>query len=332
MAPTPDSILVFAAMRNEGAFLLEWVTWYRMLGFEVLVGINDCTDHSPQLLDALARAGWLTTFEHHPNPGQPPKTSAHRAMQKRPEVRAADWLLICDVDEFLVLRRGDTIADYLAQVDRSARGIAFHWRCFGTGGIDRYEDGLVHRQFTRCGPADMTPNIFFKTLVRRPREVARFTDHGPAALRDGQLGQGPEVIRDAAGRVIDRFTSEPGPVRFTAPADITHATAQMNHYILRSREGFGLKRGTPSASASKDRYTNHFFRARDVNTETDTSALACRDRFDALHARAMALPDVARLHHLCCADYVARLSAAAGKPPESDPRWRHHMEKAGATA
>ena len=42
--------LVFTTMRNEGPFILEWVAWQKMLGFDnVLILFNDCTDRSPQL-------------------------------------------------------------------------------------------------------------------------------------------------------------------------------------------------------------------------------------------------------------------------------------------
>ncbi|MFN3724188.1 MAG: glycosyltransferase family 2 protein, partial [Paracoccaceae bacterium] len=61
----------------------------------------------------------------------------------------------------------------------------------------------------------------------------------------------------------------------------------------------------------------------------DTSALRHAARFDAIHAQAMALPEVARLHHLCCADYAARLAEAAGIAPQADARWRWHMGQAG---
>ena len=47
-------VTVVASMRNEGPFIVEWVTWYRMLGFsDVVVVTNNCTDRSPELLDAL---------------------------------------------------------------------------------------------------------------------------------------------------------------------------------------------------------------------------------------------------------------------------------------
>lgn len=53
--------LVTTTMRNEGPFILEWVAWYLMLGFDhIVVFYNDCTDHSPALLQALDAAGILT--------------------------------------------------------------------------------------------------------------------------------------------------------------------------------------------------------------------------------------------------------------------------------
>lgn len=83
MSGQVEKFLVFAAMRNEGPFIVEWVSWYRMLGFEVLIGINDCTDHSPALLERLAAEGWCRFFEHTPREGVSPKASAHRMMRNR---------------------------------------------------------------------------------------------------------------------------------------------------------------------------------------------------------------------------------------------------------
>ena len=330
MTQRAEKFLVFAGMKNEGAFLVEWVTWYRMLGFDVLVGINDCTDRSPALLARLQEEGWLRFFEHKPRPGQPPKTSAHNAMRRQPQVAETDWLLICDVDEFLVLHEGDgTIGSYLDEMGRDFLGMAFHWRCFGSGGAQQYADGLVHRQFRRCGPGNMTPNIMFKMLFRQPLRFARYSDHSPFQF-DGDWTAPENRVVDCELRPIERFLTNPHPIRFTGPEEITHKTAQMNHYIIRAEESFDLKRGTASASALKDRYTDRFYKARNRNGYQDLSALVWSDRFDALHARAMALPGVARLHHLCCADYVRRLCDNQGKRAEDDPRWQQHMAKAEA--
>jgi len=42
----------------------------------------------------------------------------------------------------------------------------------------------------------------------------------------------------------------------------------------------------------------------------------------------MALPDVRRLHHLCCADYAARLAAKQGRTANADPRYVLHLDLA----
>jgi len=325
----PETFLVFAAMKNEGAFIVEWVSWYRAMGFSVLVGINDCTDHSPALLDLLAQAGWLQVFSHAPPKDVPPKASAHRAMRAHPAMTTADWLLICDVDEFLVLHQGDgSIAGYLDAMGRDFLGMAFHWQCFGNSGWQKYQPGLTHRQFLRCGPGQRQVNAMFKTLIHDPLRFRKYSDHSPFEF-DGVWGEGRNLIVDSERRVIDKFQTEPQPIRFSTVEQITHKTAQMNHYIIRSDEHFALKRGTKSASAFKDRYTDQFYRARNKNGMKDNSALAWASRFDPVHAQAMAIPGVARLHHLCCADYVARLLGPGGARPQDDPRWQFHMAQAG---
>ncbi len=324
-----ERFLVFAAMRNEGAFIVEWVCWYRMLGFRVLIAWNDCTDHSPALLAALAAAGWIETFEHCPGTDAP-KYSAHRALRAHPRTAATDWLLICDVDEFLVLDRGDgTIVSYLDGIGRDHPGVSFHWRCFGTGGARRWRDLPVHRRFTACVAGQDGVNTGFKTLFRDPLRYHLFRDHAPD-WRDGRPGLGGIAFVDAAGRPIEEFRDSAIPLRATVPERICHAPARMNHYILRDRETFDLKRGTLSATGRVDRYTDAFFNRRNRGPDRDGAALVQGHRFAAIHAAAMALPGVARLHHLCCADHVARIRTRAGLAPEGDPRWQHHMAAAAA--
>jgi hypothetical protein len=326
MTDRPEKFLVFAGMRNEGAFIVEWVAWYRMLGFDVLVGINDCTDHSPELLQRLADEGWLRFFVHQPAERVAPKASAHRKMRGHPAVAETDWLLICDVDEFLVLNRGDgTIRGFLDVMGRDFLGMAFHWKCFGNSGFKTYQDGLVHQQFQRCGAGGRGPNAMFKTLIKNPLRFRKFSDHSPWEF-DGTWGPLPDNFVDCELRPIAKFLTESHPIRYTAPQDITHVNAQMNHYVIRSDESFDLKRGTKSASAFKDRYTERFYRQRNRNEQRDLSALSYRDRFAPVYAEAMALPGIRRLHHLCCADYLARLCANQGRRAEDDPRWREQIK------
>ena len=70
--------LAILTVRNEGAFLLEWLAHHRLTGFtDFLVLSNDCTDGTAAMLDRLAAMGLLT---HLPNPAPHPKGPQWRAL------------------------------------------------------------------------------------------------------------------------------------------------------------------------------------------------------------------------------------------------------------
>lgn len=133
---------------------------------------------------------------------------------------------------------------------------------------------------------------------------------------------------DGSGKSLHDWHPEGDYMRRMSLGRQDHSAAQVNHYMVRSAESFGLKKGTLSPVAGKDRYTDSFFDRYNRNEVEDRSALTYSERFDPIHAEAMALSDIAALHHLCCADYVARLAAKAGMTPEDDPRYRHHRDEA----
>ncbi|WP_235829875.1 glycosyltransferase family 2 protein [Frigidibacter oleivorans] len=328
--------LVISSMRDEGPFIVEWVTWYRLIGFtDILVLTNDCSDHSPDLLDALQAAGWVTHVRATIPDGAYPQQAKLRRARRHPLVAEADWILICDVDEFLVIHRGEgRIGDLLPAGDAPFTGMSINWRVFGTGNRLDWGDGLVHRQFHRCAWRVHGVNRWFKGLFRRPEIFGKFQSHGPSgfdrATAGADWGAEPLVWVNSAGTVLPDWHPEGAYMRMTPQHLTTHEAAQINHYMLRSEESFSLKRGTLSAAALKDRYTDEFFDRFNRNEAEDTSALRHAAAFDALHARAMTLPGVARLHHLCCADYAARLAARAGRAPEDDPRRRLHLIRAAA--
>lgn len=329
---TKDSKITALSMaRNEGPFLLEWVCWYRMLGFDITVMTNDCTDRSPALLDALQSHGWLRHIRHQPEPGQPPKQSGYRVLQNDAEFLSSDWALVCDIDEFLVPNEADTIQELLSEFPEQTAGIAFPWRVFGNGGWEKYHYGQVHQQFRRAAPPHHPSARWFKSMIRNPRRYARMDDHAPAEPFTG-WGASDLVWRDAAGDRLPEFNMpENHPIRLTE--DVCKAPlARLHHYMIRSLETFDYRRGTPCASAGNDRYTEDYLTRFNLNGQRCLTAYRFEDRFKPILHAAKALPDVLRLHHLCCADYTAELVRHAGNDPEQDSRYQHHMRKATEAA
>ena len=317
--------LVTTAARDEGPFLLEWIAWYTMLGFsDLIIATNQCNDASPEMLDRLEDAGWLTHLRHAPPPGVPPLQSAHRAVRHHRAIASADWVFVCDVDELLVIRRGSgMITDLLPQAAPPFVGMALHWRCFGTGGVARFVDLPVHRQCRFRAPPKAPINAKFKSIFRTPLHFRHFGSHAPS----GYIGQSAPWVT-AAGKPLRQFHPNTNAQRATATDKIAHGIAHVNHYALRSTEHTMLKRGTPSASLGHDRYTDAYFAKFDRNDQPDNSTDTYADRFSGQMARLRAVPGILRLHHLCCAHYVARLANKAGYRPEDDPRYIRHLKAA----
>jgi hypothetical protein len=332
MATVEDSVAILS-QRNEGPFLLEWIAWYRMLGFDRIVVIhNDCTDHSPQLLRLLEREGIVFQKKHEPDPDRPPQPQAHRKVARLPAVKSAQWAFVCDADEFLVIHPGDgLLADLIAAWPAGAEAMTIHWKIYGTDGAEAWTDQLVHRSTTRCAAPQAQQNTQFKSLTRHPSHWHWLRSHGPIGWRGpGPWAEDdPRVVR-ADGTPFPGYNADGAPLNGTGREEITHALAQVNHYALQSRERFALKEGTRSAAAHLDRYSEDFFRRFDHNGDDDPVALKYAARFDAEHAALRAIPGVLRLHHLCCADYLAAIAAKLGRPEAAYPAIAVHRETAAA--
>lgn len=322
---------VAATMRNEGPFILEWVAWQKMLGFDdILILFNDCTDRSERLLRKLARYGHITTLQHQPPKGRHPKSWAHEQMAAHPLVKGADWLFLCDVDEFLVIHIGEgRVQDLLGPDEPDVAGIGINWKCFGDNGIETWEDGLVHRSFLKGAPLRDPANTSFKSFIWQPRRWGRFAEHTPRFWRGaGPWNEGHNRWVLGDGTWIEDYEPDVKPKTMVRPPLITHSAAQVNHYIIRTQEQWAFKRGRPSASRGVDRYDARFEGRYNKSLEEDPSALAYAERFDAIHAELCAIPGMMRLHHLCCADYIAAMCEKRGDDPTRDVRFARHMELA----
>lgn len=322
---------VAATVRNEGPFLLEWLAWQKMLGFtDVLFAFNDCTDHSADLMRVLECAGWCHAVEH--TPGDiPPVRSGLDAIHAHPVVRESDWLFICDVDEYLVIKQGHkSIGCFLSGKEHEFAGIAVQWKVFGTSNLYDYEDSFLHRTFQRAAKSKSFANVFIKSFIYKPARFHQLTPHVPRGMDvDGEWGEAPNRWSRANG---DPYAYNPNGKRKqrTPKNAITHRGAQLNHYVTKWAECMEYKMGTPCPfrKGDVDRYNERFFLKFDRNEIEDTQAMDWQDRFDAVYAQITSTPRVRELHHLCVADYLHAMNEKRGDDYRRDPRYAAHMAKA----
>lgn len=301
-----SAFTVITTMKNEGAFLLEWVAHHKALGFDhILICTNDCADHTRRMAMRLQTLGLAV---HHPTKPWP-ATSIQRSALKQATryeiVRKAEWLWVCDADEFLTIKIGDgSVQALAAAASAQTKVIPVPWRIFGPDGRLIYEDIPVTQQFVRAEAPRGQSFTYAKSLFRGLQNVARVGIHAPVARAD--LGR--DLQREEPGGRPWR----PQPHPMFVAAD--HGVAQVNHYALRSAESFLVKRDRGRVNhVGQDMgldYWNRFNLA-------DLPCNAIR-RYDAAaaqwRAQLMADPDLAFMHRKSVAWHRARIAALRADP------------------
>ncbi len=288
--------LAVLTLRDEGAFLLEWLAHHRAVGFtDFLVFSNDCRDGTDAMLDRLQEMGLLV---HERNDG-PHEGGVQWAALKRadrhPLVAAADWILALDIDEFVNIHTGDHRLEDLLDALPEADAITLTWRLFGNCGIVRYEDRPITEQFLRAAPKILHwpwRAAMFKTLFRNDGSYRKLGVHRP---------RNPDPARLARLRWFDGSGRELGP-RFRRQGLFSpfgrdnYRLVQLNHYPLGAMESYVVKAARGRAVHAGQALGMSYWSERNWCCAEDRSILALKAARDgelaALHDDAA----LARLH------------------------------------
>lgn len=264
--------LIVTTVKNEGAFLLEWLAHHRAVGFtDFLIFSNDCDDGTAEMLDRLAAMGWLT---HVPNPGpwpEGPQWAALKAADDHPTVKAADWVLVSDVDEFVAVKTGEGTLAALFDALPEATAIPLTWRFFGNAGVVAFRDQPVTETFLRAAPEVMHwpwRAAMFKTLFRNDGSYRKLGVHRPRSPAPGRMAD--QRWFDGSGRPL-------GPAFVTSRifSDFgrdNYALVQLNHYALGAMESYVVKCDRGRANREAGAFDMAYWVDRNLCAEEDRSA------------------------------------------------------------
>lgn len=297
----PEPAALVSCMRDEGLFIVEWVAFHQVIGFDrIVICSNDCSDGSDVLLDRLAAAGVLTHLRNAvPAGGRPQEAGLALAFAHLAETDA-EWLCHIDADEFLNIGLGaGRVADLLA-VAGKGDVIALPWRLFGDSGHQEWP-GATLPHFLRCEIAPDPDTVSHKSIYRF-RRFDGATDHMPVRPRIAH-----PVVLNAAGFALHGGTVMDGHhIRFH-PADRVWRPrkACINHYAVRSADCFALRdqrgRGWHADQGGKYALDGHWHRRANRNEGSNRSIMrhwpATLNRMAALRA----LPGVAAAEAVCTA-------------------------------
>lgn len=295
-------ILAILTLRNEAAFVLEWLAHHRAAGVtDFVILSNDCQDGTDAMLDRLEAMGLVTHIRNDGPYGRGGiQFTGYKLAQAHPRMAAADWVMTLDIDEFVNVHVGDhRLPDLIAALPE-ASAITLTWRLFGNAGQVRYEDRPVTEIFTRAAPTVMHwpwRAAMFKTLYRNDGTYGKLGVHRPRQPDPGRVAQARWF--DGEGRELERKFATTRV--FSNYGQSNYALAQLNHYALGAMESYVLKAARGRAVHSDHMLDLDYWVERNFNTDEDRSIEALSGPMQAELSQLKSDPDLARLH----ADAVA---------------------------
>lgn len=229
---------VVMCVKDEGAYLKEWIEYYLLQGVEhFYIYNNNGTDNSLDLIQKYIDKD-LVTWIDFPGPSMQ-RTIYNNAIERfKNETK---WLAIIDCDEFIVPLSPVKISDWLKSFSSYSQ-VLIYWCLYGSSGHKKKVPGLVIERFTQHQKdISSTP----KAIVN-PRAVIYAGVHEHIVFGD-TVNENKEILYG---------WKDPKP---------TGSTIRINHYAIKSYEEFKQKQLRGDACDEKRSYKDDYFKHCDIN-------------------------------------------------------------------
>lgn len=306
---------VVTSMKDEAPYILEWVAYHRALGFDrVVVLANDCTDGTHEMLLRLHEIGAVSYYENEVPVGAKPHSRALKIANQTPEVKSADFVMVLDADEFLVVKQAPHTLDVLLNVmdERAAGMMVIPWRMFGSSHNMQFEDRPVIERFTQSMDASNLPKVGVKSLFRQADKL-RLAIHFPKNVMKGGEPVGTPVEQvwiDAGGQPLKHEELTWNGGRQTIHRDL----AEVAHFMIKSLDEYLLKIFRGDGLMNSSRHGIDYWRGADHNQVSDLVVADNVSGFEQERDRLFADPVLAELHRKSVAARFARLGAILANP------------------
>lgn len=302
---------VVSTMKNEGPFIVEWVAHYKALGFDhLVVCTNDCEDTTSELLRALGPHADVIQHDTNVWPRAGIQRSALKQSKRYRAVKRADWIFVCDADEFLTIKVGDGTVQALSDASgEDSDVISVPWRVFGPSGVTNYRDQPVVDQFAWAESETDTrkeARKFVKSLFTGQRRFKRIGLHAPIPSEEWK-GKIKTVL--PGGIPLEKGTKREA---------VTYDHAQVNHYALRSMDSYLVKRARGRANHSSHVLGLEYWNRFNINQVQDYAINRYAARVKELRDSYMSDPRVAELHQAAVAWHQEKITEIKADPVLQD--------------
>jgi hypothetical protein len=236
--------VIATCARWETRYAVEWLNYHRALGFEHVYMY--CNDDDPRplyqaVLPFTQGPAPFVTFRHHAAQGEQRRMLLHFLEHDRHE---AEWISFLDLDEFLRLPRGQSIAEFIAPFAPVADSVMFNWVFFGPNGHATPPDAPVLSAFTRRSAElhPFTKHVSRSFLFDDPRLRHQGEDASFIHQLGGYTDRDIRAVNVLGEDMRDYYTGFPAAsaafVRHPPRQAAIFAKAVVQHYAFRSEQAF----------------------------------------------------------------------------------------------
>jgi len=252
-------------MKQEAPYIIEWVTYHKALGFEVIIADNGGDDDTSKILTALHNAKIITRIDFRFKKTSP-QIPAYRAILRYVKQRGIDFIGFLDCDEFFtkeipIKELSPSVgADYIAsEFSRlNATQLSYQWLLYGSKTNFSDQSLPVLERFSHHSKIDEKRNVMDKSFVK-VSEMFKFTNgiiFGPKILTPHHFhGANKRWYLD--GEQIKKFD-------FHKQKTSYHSGAIL-HFQIKTWEEFQLKKNRGGGDTKWSRYHSNFFKNNDFN-------------------------------------------------------------------
>ena len=230
-----STVAMCLVIKNATLYLDEWLDFHIALGFSPIFIYDNSPDFELMMGSYSGIFSWYDTRRdiheyirliHHPV-GSGAQVLAYDRCIKR-DASNATFAALTDVDEFLVLKTFDNVADFMDRYcDEQCGQLSINWRMMGTSNETSYQPVPILKRNLHTDQANSEHGTI-KVIVR-PKAVAYHMLWRHSVM----LSEGYHWV-DTNGKVIKRLAkswrrqlNDGGP----------HDVAILHHYAYRSEEG-----------------------------------------------------------------------------------------------
>lgn len=235
---------ICACARWETPYVVEWLNYYRALGFDHVYLY--CNDDDPtalyaQVLPFTQGSAPFVTFRYHPYQGQQSQMYSHFL---RHGLAQTQWISFFDLDEFLRLPPGESIAQFMARFPEGTDCVLFNWIFFGPNGHKHPPAGRVLENFTRREDAihPLTKFVCRSQVLTGEKIHDPEEGHGFWHRPNGYVAAEVNTVSVLGEDMCRYYEGFPERAKAYANDPVRKerllATAMIHHYAFRSENAF----------------------------------------------------------------------------------------------